>query len=293
MKNILKVAIQGYPGSFHDAVAQEYWPDRALEIVPADTFEILGDLVASGRVDVAIMAIENSIAGTIIQNYRILRERHLWVSGERYLKIAHNLLALPGTTIDEVKSCASHPMAIAQCLPYLRQYPDWKIVESEDTALSAVDVRDKGKKSRTCIASVRAAQLYNLDILAADIHSNDTNYTRFFVVESSKQPIHSAANKASIYIRIPDQKGQLLKVLQVIEDHDLNMSKLQSYPVLGSLREYFFHLDIEFDHLEQYFGLKEDLATLTMEYQELGIYAAHDIQSILSKNTNNEHPSLT
>ena len=177
-------------------------------------------------------------------------------------------------------------MAINQCRQFLSQYPHWKIVESEDTALSAQHVADKNKKSKACIASADAADIYHLQNMAPGIETNKTNYTRFFIVNKTQVDVSDDVNKASVYIRVQDKKGQLLKVLQVIQDHDLNMSKLQSFPVVGSFREYFFHLDIEFDHISQYLGLKEDLLNLTFEYDETGIYKRADITSILEKQQN-------
>lgn len=283
---ILKVAIQGYEGSFHDVAARRYWPDKKLELLPADSFDILGQMLKSGEADVAVMAIENSIAGSILQNYRILRENDFWVSGDIYLRIKHNLLAVKGANLDDIKEVASHPMAINQCRQFLGQYHHWKLIESEDTALSAKHISEKNKKSKACIASSQAAEIYSLDILAPGIETNKTNYTRFFIVNKNKIDIDPEADKVSVYIRIPDQKGQLLKVLQVIEDHNLNMSKLQSFPVIGSFREYFFHIDIEFDHISQYIGLKDDLLNLTFEYEETGIYKRADITSILEKQQN-------
>ncbi len=282
-EKILKVAIQGYPGSFHDVAAKKYWPDQSLELIPADSFDILANLLRDGSADVAVMAIENSIAGTILQNYRILRENGFWVSGEIYLRIKHNLLTLEGTSLADIKEVASHPMAINQCRQFLSQYPHWKLIESEDTALSAKNVAAKGKVSKACIASTIAAELYGLKVLQSSIETSKTSYTRFFIVTKEKSLPPKDADKASIYIRVQDKKGQLLKVLQVIQQHDLNMSKLQSFPVLGSFREYFFHLDIEFDKIDQYLGLKEDLKDLTFEFDETGIYKSADISSILEK----------
>lgn len=282
----LKVAIQGYPGSFHDMAARRFWTDRTLKMIPADSFDILAQQLRDGIADIAVMAIENSIAGSILQNYRILRKNGFWVSGEIYLRIKHNLLAVNGSKLDDIKEVASHPMAINQCLQFLSQFPHWKILESEDTALSAQHVTDKNKKSKACIASSDAAEIYNLQNLATGIETNKTNYTRFFIVNKSQIPVNDDVDKASVYIRVPDRKGQLLKVLQVIQNHDLNMSKLQSFPVLGSFREYFFHMDIEFDHISQYLGLKEDLLNLTFEYDETGIYKRADITSILEKQQN-------
>lgn len=277
----ITVAIQGYAGSFHDIAAKEYYPQYKLEILPCNSFDLLAVGLIEEKADVAIMAIENSIAGTILQNYRILRENHFWVSGEIYLRIAHHLLGVNHSSIHDIKEVASHPMAIHQCRQFLNLFPHWKVVESEDTALSAQHVASHRKANKACIASAEAAHLYGLQTLASNIETNKTNYTRFFIVNKKPLAVSAHANKASVYIRIPDRKGQLLKVLQVIQDHDLNLSKLQSFPVLGSLREYFFHLDIEFDHIVQYQGLKDDLLSLTFEYDEIGIYQRADLAGFL------------
>lgn len=283
MSNKLKVAIQGYPGSFHDIAARQYWGERQTEMFPADSFDILATMLREGQTDVAVMAIENSIAGTLLQNYRILRENNFWVSGEIYLRIRHNLLALPGARLEDITEVASHPMALNQCLTFLQTLPHAKLVESEDTALSAKILASGTDTSKACIASTAAAHLYGLDVLAPGIETNKTNYTRFFIVNRHKTEVSPDADKASVYIRIPDRKGQLLKVLQAIDSHSLNMCKLQSFPVLGSFREYFFHIDIEFDHISQYLGLRSDLEALTFEYQETGIYKRADVSSIIEK----------
>lgn len=274
-----KIAIQGYPGSFHDEVCQLYFGNGA-ESIPADSFDILAKMLADREVDAAIMAIENSIAGTILQNYRILREYGFWIVGEKFLRIKHNLLAYPGTNIDDIMEVHSHPMALNQCLKFLRQYPNIKLVETEDTALSALKVMENKSTNVASISSIKAAELYGLEILDSEIETNKSNYTRFFILERKEESVLENADKASIYIRIPDVKGQLLKVLQVIHDHDLNLSKLQSFPVMGKMREYFFHLDIEFDSLTQYKSLKSDLLAFTQEYTELGVYKRGDISGL-------------
>ncbi|MFT4533160.1 MAG: prephenate dehydratase [Saprospiraceae bacterium] len=274
-----RIAIQGYPGSFHDEVCQQYFGDA--ESIPAGSFDILAKMLADGEVDGAVMAIENSIAGTILQNYRILREYGFWIVGERYLRIKHNLLAYPGTKIEDIKEVHSHPMALNQCLKFLRNYPEIKLVETEDTALSALKVMENKSVDIASISSIKAAELYGLDVLDSEIETSKSNYTRFFIIERENNRKKDQSNKASIYIRIPDVKGQLLKVLQVIHNHDLNMSKLQSFPVLGQIREYFFHLDIEFDEIGQYENLKGDLMQFTQEYTELGIYEKDDIRKML------------
>ncbi|HMS67724.1 MAG: prephenate dehydratase [Saprospiraceae bacterium] len=281
MEETLKISIQGYPGSFHDQAAKKFFIDQKLDLLPADSFDILGDQLADSTVQFAVMAIENSIAGTILQNYRILREHNFWILGEVYLRIEHNLLVNKGTSKSQVKKVFSHPMALNQCLEFLKTMPDVRLIESKDTALSAIELAENPNPKHACIASVVAAQLTGLEIMNASIETNKTNYTRFFIISKDKTPVSYSSNKATVYMRIPDKKGQLLKVLECIERHDLNMSKLQSFPVLGRFREYFFHMDIEFDVLAQYEAIKEELKDLTFEFTELGIYERADLRDVI------------
>ncbi len=282
VKKSNRVVIQGYPGSFHDEVASRYF-DTKYEMVSADSFDELAEVLASGLLNYGIMAIENSIAGTILQNYRILREHGFWIRGEAYHRIELHLLANPETYIEDLKVIESHPMALNQCLEFLSNMNGIKRVESRDTALSAKALANKPNPRKAVIASRLAASMYGLKILSESIETHKTNYTRFFIISKFKEIYDTrSANKVSAYIRIPDKKGQLLKVLQKIEDHDLNLSKLQSFPVLGSFREYFFHMDIEFDHLDQYFNLKDDILEVISEYEELGIYKRADITDVFS-----------
>lgn len=284
-----KVIIQGYPGSFHDEVARKYF-DEEVEGIPADSFDILARKLNDHEADYGVMAIENSIAGTLLQNYRILRENNYWISGEVYLRIQHNLLVNEGVKMNDIQEVESHPMAINQCLEFLSHYPQIRLIESKDTALSALKLKESPNPHKACIASLGAAAMYGLDILHPGIETNKYNYTRFFIISREKELYDTRkTNKVSAYIRIPDAKGQLLKVLQRIEDHDLNLSKLQSFPVMGAFREYFFHMDIEFDHIDQYFDLKDDILSVTSEYDELGIYARADIKDVIFNPSKSEH----
>lgn len=282
------ISIQGYAGSFHAQAANKYFGPN-INLIPADSFEILARQLHEGTSDTAVMAIENSIAGTILQNYRILRERSFWIEGEVYLRIEHCFMSNPSTLTKDIKQIVSHPMALNQCLDYLiANFPHAKLVESEDTALSAIQLAKEPRMDTACIASRQAGIINGLSIIDQGIESNKSNYTRFFILKKDKQSVNTEANKASLYIKIPDQKGQLLKVLQVIHEHDLNMSKLQSFPVMGSFREYFFHIDIEFDNLEQYYDLKEDMLAFTTDYSELGLYkrADEDVINVIQQTQN-------
>ena len=274
MNRRIKIAVQGVSGCFHEEAARKFFGKNRMEAIEAETFEILAETVAEeNSVHYGIMAIENSIAGSILQNYRILREKKFWITGEVYLRIEHNLMALPGQTVDDIKEVASHPMALNQCLDYLKSIPNLKLLESTDTALSAKRIREKNKKGRAAIGSKTAAELYDLEILVPGIETSKQNYTRFFIV--SKESEFSSignADKASIYLRVPDKSGCLLQVLEAIANQNINISKLQSYPVINEMSQYYFHLDLEFDHLTQYENVIDELKSKTIALDELGIY---------------------
>lgn len=279
----MKVIIQGYPGSFHDEVAYRYFKGQEVESVCADSFQILGQqFQQDASIEHAVMAIENSIAGTILQNYKIIREQKFCIIGEAYLRIKMNLMALPGTELQNLQAIHSHPMALYQCTNFLNEQPQIKLIESEDTALSAKIIADEQHKVRGAIASQRAAKIYGLDIVAEGIEDNSANYTRFFILSRTHLEV-AGSNKASIWCRISHDQGSLLHVLSIIANQGVNLSKLQSHPVLGKLSEYSFHMDLEFESLDQYIALKEILQRETKQYQELGVYRRADISAALAK----------
>ncbi len=275
-----KVIVQGFPGCFHEEAAHKYFGQLPLEIVPARTFSDLAHTLVHQPDDhIAIIAIENSIAGSLLQNYRIIRENHLRVIGEVYLRIEHHMMALAGQSIDDIYEVHSHPMALNQCLDFLRNYPQIRLVEKEDTALSAKVIRDENVKGVAAIASKTAAGIYDMNILAEGIETSKINYTRFFITQDSTQPLVLADfDKASIYLRVPHRKGSLVKVLQSISDHNINVSKLQSYPVLGEVNTYYFHLDLEFDDLDDYENCIDDLQEITDMIEIIGLYCRDEIK---------------
>jgi len=282
-----RIIIQGIEGCFHQEAAQKFFNTPEVDTVPADSFDELADILQRHEADhMAIMAIENSIAGSLLQNYRILREREFSVVGEVYLRIKHNLMAIAGQSIADIREVSSHPMAINQCLEYFVQYPEIKLVKSEDTALAARQISVKAALGIGAIASESAAQIYGLDILGKGIETSKENYTRFFIIQGKNQkcefdPLY---NKASIYIRVQDRPGCLLKAMDIIAEHHINISKLQSYPVLGVLNEYYFYLDLEFAEAGQYEAVMELLPAVTSQLRELGTYqkaSIYDHQAII------------
>jgi prephenate dehydratase len=267
-----KVAIQGYEGSFHQVAARHFF-GKNVEVITCDTFRQVVQLGADAKLsDGAVMAIENSIAGSILPNYNLLQKSKLQVIGEVYLSISQNLLTYPGVKLEDIKEVHSHPMAILQCLDYLEKY-NWKLVESEDTALSAKVVHQNKSKHTAAIASKLAAQMFDLNIIKPDIHTLKNNITRFLIVSpASTITAVEQANKASIYFQTDHSKGILAKVLAKIAQGNVNLSKLQSMPIPGSTFKYGFYADLEFDNKKQIEQVLEALKGLTNSIRIFGMY---------------------
>jgi prephenate dehydratase len=285
MRRNSKLVVQGFPGSFHDEVARAYFGHNRIETIPAKSFNELAQILEEDTsINYGVMAIENSIAGSILQNYKILREHKFWISGEAFLRINHQLMAIPGQSIEDIHTVRSHPMAIYQCHDFFAQHRHISLIESADTALSAKEIADTKQAGMGAIASRLAAELYGLEIIASNIETSKVNYTRFVII--SKEAEYSSlgnANKASIYLRVPHRHGSLLAVLQQIADFGINISKLQSFPVLGEFNTYYFHLDLEFDNITQYEDCIEEIRKVSNGLEELGIYkkaVIHDHQAV-------------
>jgi prephenate dehydratase len=267
-----KVTIQGYEGSFHQVAARHFY-GKEVKVITCDTFR---EVVKIGedvkQSDGAVMAIENSIAGSILPNYNLLQKSNLQVIGEVYLQISQNLLVNPGVKLEDIKEVHSHPMAILQCLDFLEQHP-YKLVESEDTALSAKMVHQYKSKHIAAIASKLAAQLYNLEIIAPDIHTLKNNITRFLILVPAKTKVQiEAADKASIYFQTDHSKGILSKVLAKIAQGGVNLSKLQSMPIPGSTFKYGFYADLEFENNKQIEKVLEAVKGMTNNFKVFGLY---------------------
>jgi prephenate dehydratase len=218
------------------------------------------------------MAIENSIAGSILPNYNLLQKSSLKIIGEVYLPIKQHLLVNPGVQLEDIREVHSHYMAIQQCLEYLDKY-NWKLVETEDTALSAKHVQQHRSKHIAAIASKLAADLFNLDVIAPNIHTLKNNYTRFLVLlpEDVAEPV-ADANKASVNFHTDHSRGSLARVLSRIADGGINLSKLQSSPIPGTDFQYSFYADMEFDTLHQFNEVIESIQPVTKELRIYGIY---------------------
>jgi prephenate dehydratase len=275
-----RIAIQGGFGAFHEIAARKYFKDTDLQIVPCETFIDLFDSIASGNADSAVVAIENSVAGSLIPNYALLSRSELNVTGEVYLRIVQNLIALPGQKPDDIKEVYSHPMAILQCHDFLvpMRKRGVKVVESIDTALSAKWIGENKKLGVAALASDLAAEIYGLEIIAESVESNKRNFTRFLIVEPGKVRDYndlnesSDINKATICFTLPHQAGSLSQVLSVLAYYRINLSKIQSLPVVGKEWEYFFYLDILFDDISMYKKALSAINPLIDQLQILGEY---------------------
>ncbi|AIZ62719.1 chorismate mutase [Hymenobacter sp. DG25B] len=266
------IAIQGFEGSFHQIAARHYFGPAALT-APCVTFGEVVRQVASGMVSYGLMAIENSIAGSILPNYNLLRQANLRVTGEVYLQIRQHLMALPGQQLADIQEVHSHPMALLQCADFLNQHGPWRLVETEDTALSAQRIREGLRSGTAAVAGKLAAELFGLEILEKDIHSEKKNYTRFLAVARPENAVPVAQpNKASIYFHTTHAQGSLAQVLVRIAGQGINLSKLQSFPIPAKTWHYYFHADLEFDDPAQLQAALREIKPVTEGLEVLGVY---------------------
>jgi prephenate dehydratase len=267
-----KVSIQGFEGSFHQEAARNFF-GKEVEVICCNTFKDVVKIASNKKEsDGGVMAIENSIAGSILPNYNLLQKSNLTIIGEVYLQIKQNLLVNPGVQLEDIREVHSHPMAIQQCFGFLDKY-NWKLVETEDTALSAKQIHQHRSKHTAAIASKLAAEIYQLDMIAPNIHTLKNNYTRFLILQREDKPIEIfGADKASVNFHTDHSKGSLAKVLTKIAEAGINLSKLQSFPIPGSDWRYSFHADLEFDNKEQFYAMIQSIEKITESMKIYGVY---------------------
>lgn len=266
----MKIGIQGIKGAFHQQAAQMYF-NQEIEIVANATFRDVIESVIRENTDMGIIAIENTISGTIHNNLNLIRESDLNITGEVYLRIEQNLAVLPGTQLQDLKQVESHYMAINQCREFFRQYPKIQLIESPDTALSIKNVAKRKDQSIGAIGSDLAIKEYGLFNLSKGIETNKKNYTRFIIVSNGKSN-YAHIDKASIVLVLPHEQGSLAKTLSMINEFDINLSKIESFPILGEPWHYQFYLDLNFSYSENYRKLLKELGKDRLEYQVLGEY---------------------
>ncbi len=267
------VAIQGIKGSYHHGVAQSYFGQEVIVQECMSFGELVNSLEKKNCTD-AVMAIENSIAGSIIPNYAYIDEHDLTISGEYYLPIHHCLMALPNQQILDIKEVYSHPMALLQCKDFFRKHPHIKLVEDADTALVAKRISENNLSGIAAIAGETAASIYNLDILASAIQTIKTNSTRFFILSTNGHNglATSEVNKASLKFTLDHKRGSLATILNVMSDCNLNLTKIQSLPVIDVPWKYAFFVDVTFADYEHYSKAKSLLDIMATEFKVLGEY---------------------
>lgn len=267
-----KVGIQGVKGCFHDLAAHEWFSNEELETISYDSFEDMFSALAKDDELLAAVAIENTIAGALLQNFEYIRKSGRKIIGECKLRVSHSLCALPGTSISDVKEVRSHYMALLQCRQFLSLHPDMKKVEDFDTAGCAKKVAELGMKGTAAIAPAYAARIYGLDILAEGIEDDNRNFTRFMIVGHKDSPTPEDADKISVAFTVPHEKGALSKVLTILTFYDISLTMLQSMPVVGHEWEYRFYADLTFSDLERCQQAISAVAPLTSDFRILGIY---------------------
>jgi prephenate dehydratase len=272
----MKIAIQGEKGCFHEVAARQYFSYDEIDIVPCSTFDLTLNTLKAGNADFAVMAIENARSGSILYNYTLLRESGMKILGEHNLRIRQNLMALPGQSIKEINEIRSHPIAIAQCMTYLNQFPGITLIESDDTAGSAREISETKEMGVAAIAAAAAAEIYGLEILAEGIETYKQNYTRFMVVGKEEQGNYKG-NKVSVCFSTGHKPGSLARVLVKIAELDINLTKIQSVPRLNGEWEYLFYLDLELPKNTNADVIRRALNNYTTNLEILGVYLKGDM----------------
>jgi prephenate dehydratase len=268
----VKIAIQGIKGSFHHQVAQEYFGENVL-VDECLSFDELVDSLLLGKTDQAVMAIENSIAGPIIPNYALIDKNNLHIIGEHYVRIHQNLMALPGQELVDILEVHSHPMALLQCMEFLKKYPAIKLVEDKDTAETARRIQEGSIKGIAAIASKTAAKMYDLAILASEIQTINHNITRFVILKKQNSFVaKEEINRASLKFELDHKRGSLAAVLNVLSDCKMNLTKIQSLPKIETPWKYSFFVDVTFEKYDDYAKAKSLLEIMAEYLKVLGEY---------------------
>ena len=271
------MTIQGVAGCFHDAAAREYFKGEEIEIIPCDSFPEMFESLSTDASLLGIVAIENTIAGSLLQNQELMRQSNMQVIGEQKLRISQVLAALPGQTIEQLVEANSHPIALMQCEQFLRRHPNLKMIEKFDTAGSAKEIAEQNLVGHAAVCGEYAANLYGLNILAKSIETNKRNFTRFLIVAdpllaSELKADEREINKSSIVFTLPHTHGALSKVLTIFSFYDINLSKIQSLPIIGREWEYRFYVDLTFDSFVRYMQSIDAVRPLMNDFRILGEY---------------------
>ncbi|MDR3261089.1 MAG: prephenate dehydratase [Tannerella sp.] len=272
-----KVAIQGVVGSYHDIAAHQYYEGEEIEIIGCSTFKEVIRCIRNDAAVVGLMAIENTIAGSLLQNHELIRESGCIITGEYKLRISHTLSALPGTTLQEIREVDSHPIALMQCGDFLDTLPQARLVEMEDTAMSARWIAENKQKGHAAICGKQAAEIYGLEVLAEGIETNKRNYTRFLAIADrwrAEELLQGVTkSKASLVFALPHEAGSLSKILTILSFYDMNLTKIQSLPIIGREWEYLFYINLTYLDYLRYKQALDAIIPLTKDLKILGEYA--------------------
>ena len=272
-----KIAIQGVKGSYHDIAAHKYFKDEEIELICCNTFEEVFAQMKKDSDVIGMIAIENTIAGSLLHNYELLRESGATIIGEHKLRISHSIMCLPEDNWEDLTEVNSHPVALAQCRDFLHNHPELKVVETEDTAGSAENIRKNNLRGHAAICSKYAAGLYDMKILEEGIETNKHNFTRFLVISNpwlaDELKDRSKVNKANIVFSLPHSEGSLSQVLSIFSFYKINLTKIQSLPIIGREWEYMFYVDVMFNDYLRYKQSIDAVTPLTKALKILGEYA--------------------
>ena len=272
-----KIAIQGVKGSYHDIAAHKYFKEEEIELICCNTFEEVFAQMKKDSDVIGVIAIENTIAGSLLHNYELLRESGATIIGEHKLRISHSIMCLPEDNWEDLTEVNSHPVALAQCRDFLHSHPELKVVETEDTAGSAENIRNNNLRGHAAICSKYAAGLYDMKILEEGIETNKHNFTRFLVVcnpwLADEIKDRSKVNKANIVFSLPHSEGSLSQVLSIFSFYKINLTKIQSLPIIGREWEYMFYVDVMFNDYLRYKQSIDAVTPLTKALKILGEYA--------------------
>ncbi|EGV43442.1 prephenate dehydratase [Bizionia argentinensis JUB59] len=266
------IAIQGIKGSFHHIAAQQYF-GNAVALIECLSFDSVVSQLLNKHVDAVVIALENSIAGSIIPNYALIDNNDLYIIGERYLDIQHHLMAMPGQGIQDIQEVYSHPMALLQCKAFFKKHPHIKLIEDKDTAEVAQRIQNGQLKGVAAIASQLAADLFELEILANSIQTIKHNETRFVIVQREKPDFTEAKiDKASLKFELDHKRGSLAAILNVMSDCQLNLTKIQSLPKIETPWKYAFFVDVTFDNYSNFKKARSILEIMAEDFKILGQY---------------------
>ncbi|MCF2593237.1 prephenate dehydratase [Bacteroides caecigallinarum] len=272
-----KIAIQGVKGSYHDIAAHKFFKDEEIELICCNTFEEVFAQMKKDSDVIGVLAIENTIAGSLLHNYELLRESGATIIGEHKLRISHSIMCLPEDNWEDLTEVNSHPVALAQCRDFLHNHPEMKVVETEDTAGSAENIRKNNLRGHAAICSKYAAGLYDMKILEEGIETNKHNFTRFLVISNpwlaDELKDRSKVNKANIVFSLPHSEGSLSQVLSIFSFYKINLTKIQSLPIIGREWEYMFYVDVMFNDYLKYKQSIDAVTPLTKALKILGEYA--------------------